>query len=76
MKAIINVEIELDNKYVEKWNKDFLNYHTSLYKSEEKGKKALEENPIEKAIASQIEDWLYNYQEGIKECETKATSIK
>jgi hypothetical protein len=74
MKAKILVEIELNDEYVEKWNKNFQDYHTDLYKSEEKGKKALEENPIEKGIASQIEDWVYNYQDGIVNC--KATVIR
>jgi len=68
MKKTIRIEIDIDDKYVEKWNKDFLNYHTTLYKDEEKGRKALEENPLEKAIAHQIEDWLENYQDGLLCC--------
>ena len=55
-------------KYVKKWNKDFLSYHTNLYKNEEKVQKALEENPLEKAIGHSIEDYLENYQEGLLSC--------
>ena len=35
MKKIIKIEIEIDDEYIKKWNKDFLNYHTNLYKNEE-----------------------------------------
>lgn len=68
MKKTIRVEIEIDDKYVEEWNKDFLSYHTKLYRSEEKGKKALEENPLEKGIALQIKSFLENYQYGLLSC--------
>ena len=42
MKKIIKIEIEIDDEYIKKWNKDFLNYHTNLYKNEEKAQKILE----------------------------------
>lgn len=71
MKAIIQLEIELDDKYVEEWNEHFKNYHASLYKSEEKGIQALKENPIEKAIANAIEDYLDNSVEGVLRSEAK-----
>jgi hypothetical protein len=70
MKRVITVEIEIDDKYVEEWNKRFQDYHTNLYKIEEKGKKALEENPLEKVIVHQVEDWLENYQDGLLYCNT------
>lgn len=68
MKKTIRIEIEIDDEYVEKWNEDFLNYHTNLYKNKEKAQKALEENPLEKVIGHQIEDFLENYQEGLLSC--------
>ena len=68
MKKIIKIEIEIDDEYVKKWNKDFLNYHTDLYKNEEKAQKTLEENPLEQAIGESIEDYLENYQEGLLSC--------
>lgn len=74
MKAIISVEIELDDKYVEEWNEDFKNYHARLYKSEEKGIQALKENPIENAIAAEIEDYLDNSVAGVLRTEAKVIS--
>lgn len=71
MKATINIEIELDDKYVEEWNERFKNYHASLYKSEEKGIQALKENPIENAIATEIEDYLDNSVSGVLRSEAK-----
>lgn len=68
MKKIIKIEIEIDDEYIKKWNKDFLNYHTNLYKNEEKAQKILEENPLEQAIGHSIEDYLENYQEGLLSC--------
>ena len=68
MEKIIKIEIKIDDEYVKKWNKDFLNYYTDLYKNEEKAQKALEENPLEKAIGHSIEDYLDNYQEGLLYC--------
>ena len=68
MKKVITIELEIDDKYIEKWNNDFLNYHTNLYKSEERAKKTLEENPFEKAIGQQIEDYLENYYESFLHC--------
>ena len=68
MKKIIKIEIEIDDEYVKKWNEDFLNYHASLYKNEEKAQKILEENPLETAIGESIEDYLENYQEGLLSC--------
>lgn len=70
MKKIIRIEIEIDDEYVKKWNKDFLNYHANLYKNEEKAQNALEENPLEKAIGHQIEDFLENYYEGLLSCDS------
>ena len=70
MKRTIRIGIEIDDKYVEKWNKDFLNYHTNLYKNEERAQKALEENPLERAIGRQIEDFLENHQEGLLSCDS------
>lgn len=70
MKKIIKIEIKIDDEYVKKWNKDFLNYYTDLYKNEEKAQKALEENPLEKAIGRSIEDYLENYQEGLLYCDS------
>ena len=68
MKKIIKIEIEIDDEYIKKWNKDFLHYHTNLYKNEEKAQKTLEENPLEQAIGESIEDYLENYQEGLLSC--------
>ena len=68
MKKIIKIEIEIDDEYVKKWNKDFLNYHTNLYKNEEKAQKILEQNPLEQVIGHSIEDYLENYQEGLLSC--------
>ena len=68
MKKIIKIEIEIDDEYVKKWNKDFLNYHTNLYKNEEKAQKILEKNPLEQVIGHSIEDYLENYQEGLLSC--------
>ena len=68
MKKIIKIEIEIDDEYVKKWNKDFLNYHTDLYKNEEKAQKILEQNPLEQVIGHSIEDYLENYQEGLLSC--------
>ena len=70
MKKIIKIEIEIDDEYVKKWNKDFLNYHTDLYKNEEKAQKALEENPLEMAIGHSIEDYLDHYQDGLLYCDS------
>ena len=70
MKKIIKIEIEIDDEYVKKWNKDFLNYHTDLYKNEEKAQKVLEENPLEMAIGHSIEDYLDHYQEGLLYCDS------
>ena len=70
MKKIIKIEIEIDDEYVKKQNKDFLNYHTDLYKNEEKAQKALEENPLEKAIGRSIEDYLDHYQDGLLYCDS------
>ena len=70
MKKIIKIEIEIDDEYVKKWNKDFLNYHTDLYKNEEKAQKALEENPLEKGIWHSIEDYLDHFQEGLLYCDS------
>jgi len=74
MKAIISVEIELDDKYVEEWNENFKNYHARLYKNEEKGIQALKENPIENAIATEIEDYLDNSVAGVLRSEAKVIS--
>ena len=68
MKKIIKIEIEIDDEYIKKWNKDFLNYHTNLYKNEEKAQKILEQNPLEQVIGHSIEDYLENYQEGLLSC--------
>ena len=68
MKKIIKIEIEIDVEYIKKWNKDFLNYHTNLYKNEEKAQKILEQNPLEQVIGHSIEDYLENYQEGLLSC--------
>ena len=68
MKKIIKIEIEIDDEYIKKWNKDFLNYHTNLYKNEEKAQKILEQNPLEQVIGHLIEDYLENYQEGLLSC--------
>ena len=68
MKRIIKIEIEIDDEYIKKWNKDFLNYHTNLYKNEEKAQKILEQNPLEQVIGHSIEDYLENYQEGLLSC--------
>ncbi len=68
MKKIIKIEIEIDDEYIKKWNKDFLNYHTNLYKNEEKTQKILEQNPLEQVIGHSIEDYLENYQEGLLSC--------
>ena len=68
MKKIIKIEIEIDDDYVKKWNKDFLNYHTNLYKNEEKAQKILEQNPLEQVIGHSIEEYLENYQEGLLSC--------
>ena len=68
MKMIIKIEIEIDDEYIKKWNKDFLNYHTNLYKNEEKAQKILEQNPLEQVIGHSIEDYLENYQEGLLSC--------
>ena len=68
MKKIIKIEIEIDDEYIKKWNKDFLNYHTNLYKNEEKAQKILEKNPLEQVIRHSIEDYLENYQEGLLSC--------
>lgn len=65
MKKIIKVEIELDDAYVKKWNENFLKYHTDLYQDEDKARRALEENPVEKLIASQIKDYIENNYEGL-----------
>lgn len=70
MKRTIKVEIEIDDKYVEEWNQNFLNYHINLYKSEENAKQILAENPLEKAIADEIEDYLENNQDGLLSCNT------
>lgn len=70
MKKIIQIEVEIDDSFVEKWNKDFIDYHTTLYKSEEKAIEALKENPIEKAIADWITDFAIN-EDGIIKCKTK-----
>lgn len=70
MKKIIKVEIEIDDAYVKKWNKNFLKYHTGLYQDEDKARKALEENPIEKLIASKIEDYINNNHVGLISCNT------
>ena len=70
MKKIIKVEIELDDTYVKEWSEDFLKYHTGLYQDEEKARRVLEENPVEKSIAHDIEDYLENYQEGLISCDT------
>ena len=70
MKKTIKIEIKIDDEYVKKWNKDFLNYHTDLYKNEEKAQKALKENPLEKAIGHSIEDYLDHYQEGLLYCDS------
>lgn len=71
MKTAINIEIELDDKYVEEWNENFKNFHAELYKSEEKGIQALKENPIENAIATEIEDYLDNSVSGVLRSEAK-----
>ena len=68
MKKIIKIEIEIDDEYIKKWNKDFLNYHTNLYKNEEKAQKILEKNPLERFIGHSMEDYLENYQEGLLSC--------
>lgn len=70
MKKIIKIEIEIDDAYVEEWNENFLKYHTGLYQDEEKARRALEENPIEKLIASKIEDYIENNHEGLIFCNT------
>lgn len=68
MKKIIKIEIEIDDEYIKEWNKDFLNYHTNLYKNEEKAQKILEQNPLEQVIGHSIEDYLENSQEGLLSC--------
>ena len=68
MKKIIKIEIEIDDEYIKKWNKDFLNYHTNLYKNEEKAQKILEKNPLEQVIGHSIGDYLEHYQEGLLSC--------
>jgi len=70
MKKIIKVEIEIDDAYVKKWDENFLKYHTDLYQDENKARKALEENPVEKLIASKIEDYIENNHEGLIFCNT------
>ena len=68
MKMSIQMTIELDDKYVETWNERSVSYYTLLYKSEELGLQALEENPITKAIADEIEDYVENMH-GVTKCE-------
>lgn len=70
MKATIQIEVEIDDQYVENWKKRFLDYHTTLYKSEEKAMQALKENPIEKTLADDIADYVTNVY-GVIRCNTK-----
>lgn len=68
MKKQIKVEIELSDEYVEKWENDYLRYHLNLYNDLNKAQETLKSNPIEKAIAQDIEDYLMNSESGIIRC--------
>ena len=68
MKKQIKVEIELSDEYVEKWENDYLRYHLNLYNDLNKAQETLKSNPIEKAIAQDIEVYLMNSVSGIIRC--------
>lgn len=70
MKATIQIEVDIDDQYVEDWKKRFLDFHTTLYKSEEKAMQALKENSLVKSIAIEIEDYATNVY-GVIRCNTK-----
>ena len=67
MKAVIAVEIEIDDEYLEKRNNDLQrNYKCcNKYKS---GEDALKNYPLERGIADIIEDCLRHKQEGLLYC--------
>lgn len=76
MKRTIKVEIEISDKYIENWNKNHIEYYTSLYKNEEKAKKVVEENPLEKAIAIDVEHYIGNYYGEVMNCNAYVVNEK
>ena len=70
MKRIIKLELEINDDYVKQYSDDFLRYHINLYNGdEEKARQILKENPIEKAIANEIEENVVDYISGVSHCE-------
>ena len=62
MKTTLKVEVEIDDEFVKEYNDNSLAYHTTLYKGDkERAEKTLKENPVEKALAQELEDDISNY---------------
>ena len=75
MKRIIKLKLEINDDYIKQWSDDILRYHTNLYNGdEEKARQTLKENPVEKAIANEIEEYVVDYISGVSHC--KATVVK
>ena len=75
MKRIIKLELEINDDYVKQWSDDIIRYHTNLYNGDvEKARQTLKENPVEKAIANEIEENVVDYISGVSHC--KATVVK
>lgn len=75
MKRTIKLELEINDEYVKQWSKNYFEYHKNLYHGdEEKARKILEENPLEKAIGHEIEDYVVNSIEGVSYCTSTVIS--
>ena len=64
MKKTISFEIEFKDEYVKDWENRYLDFHTKLYKDKGMAEKMLAENPIENAVANELEDYMMNAFEG------------
>ena len=68
MKLRFNVDLVVDDKFVEQWKNNTISYYELLYKGDqEKIKKTMEENTFSKAMCEDIWDNIMN-QDGMLAC--------
>lgn len=68
MKLRFNVDLVVDDKFVEQWKNNTISYYELLYEGDqEKIKKTMEENTFSKAMCEDIWDNIMN-QDGMLAC--------
>lgn len=72
MKAIITVEVEIEDNYVKKRNDDLQRNYKCCGNKYKSGEDALKNYPLQKGIADIIEDCLRHKQEGLLYCNVYA----